>query len=59
MSTKNKLENSHRKRKKQKQALKQAIIVDVKDARFNSALLKCVSSKTHSKASNVKTCVVV
>jgi hypothetical protein len=39
MSTKNKLENSHRKRKKQKQALTQAIIVDVKDARFNSALL--------------------
>ena len=38
--------------------MKKAIAVDIKDARFNSALLKCVNLKTVSKASNVKTCVV-
>jgi hypothetical protein len=38
--------------------MKQASIVDFKDAHFKSALLKCVNLKTLSKASNVKTCVV-
>jgi hypothetical protein len=38
--------------------MKQAIIVDLKVSRFNSALLEYVIDKISLKASNVKTCVV-